>query len=116
MDVEGAVAVITGGASGIGRSTALELARRGADVVVADVNDARIEEVRAEVEGLGRRYLGVHCDVTSDASVEAMRDEAISTMGRVDIVMGNAGVAMLGPAEGLSMSVGTGSSRSTSTA
>jgi NAD(P)-dependent dehydrogenase (short-subunit alcohol dehydrogenase family) len=103
MDVEGKVAVITGGASGIGRATALELARRGADVVVADVHDERIAEVQGEVEGLGRRYLGVHCDVTNDADVERMRDAAISTMGQVDIVMSNAGVAMIGPAEGLSM-------------
>jgi NAD(P)-dependent dehydrogenase (short-subunit alcohol dehydrogenase family) len=103
MDVDGAVAVITGGASGIGRATALELARRGADVVVADVNGARIDEVRAEVEALGRRYLGVLCDVADDASVAAMRDEALDTMGHVDIVMSNAGVAMIGPPEGLSM-------------
>ncbi len=103
MDVEGAVAVITGGASGIGRSTALELARRGADIVVADLHDTRIEEVRAEVESLGRRYLGVHCDVAKDADVERLRDEALATMGHVDIAMSNAGVAMLGPAEGLSM-------------
>jgi len=103
MDVDGKVAVITGGASGIGRATALELARRGADVVVADVNDERIAEVRAEVEALGRRYLGVHCDVTSDADVERMRDAALAGMGHVDIVMSNAGVAMIGPPEGLSM-------------
>jgi NAD(P)-dependent dehydrogenase (short-subunit alcohol dehydrogenase family) len=97
MDVDGKVAVITGGA------TALELARRGTDIVVADVNDGRIAEVQAEVEGLGRRYLGVHCDVTNDADIERMRDAAISTMGHVDIVMSNAGVAMIGPPEGLSM-------------
>jgi len=103
MEIQGAVAVITGGASGIGRSTALELARRGADIVVADVNDARIEEVRVEVEALGRRYLGVHCDVSKDADVEAMRDQALSAMSHVDIVMSNAGVAMIGPPEGLSM-------------
>ena len=103
MDVDGAVAVITGGASGIGRSTALELARRGADVVVGDINDARIEEVRDEVETLGRRYLGVHCDVSKDADVDSLRDQALATMGHVDIMMSNAGVAMLGPAEGLSM-------------
>jgi NAD(P)-dependent dehydrogenase (short-subunit alcohol dehydrogenase family) len=103
MEVEGAVAVITGGASGIGRATALELARRGADIVVADLNDTRIDEVRAEVEALGRRFLGMHCDVAEDADVERLRDEAIATMGRVDIAMSNAGVAMLGPAEGLSM-------------
>jgi NAD(P)-dependent dehydrogenase (short-subunit alcohol dehydrogenase family) len=103
MDVAGKVAVITGGASGIGRATALELARRGADIVVADVHDERITEVQAEVEGLGRRYVGVHCDVTQDADVEAMRDRAIAEMGHVDIVMSNAGVAMIGPPEGLSM-------------
>jgi NAD(P)-dependent dehydrogenase (short-subunit alcohol dehydrogenase family) len=103
VEIEGAVAVITGGASGIGRSTALELARRGADIVIADLNDTRIEEVRAEVEALGRRYLGVHCDVSKDADVEAMRDQALSAMSRVDIVMSNAGVAMIGPPEGLSM-------------
>ena len=103
MNVDDAVAVVTGGASGIGRSTALELARRGADIVVADVNDARIEEVRAEVEALGRRYLGVHCDVSKNDDVDRLRDEALATMGHVDIAMSNAGVAMLGPAEGLSM-------------
>lgn len=103
MEVNGAVAVITGGASGIGRATALELARRGADIVVADLNDTRIEEVRAEVEALERRFLGVHCDVAKDADVERLRDEALGTMGHVDIAMSNAGVAMLGPAEGLSM-------------
>jgi NAD(P)-dependent dehydrogenase (short-subunit alcohol dehydrogenase family) len=103
MDAHDKVAVITGGASGIGRATALELARRGTDIVVADVNDERIAEVGAEVEALGRRYLGVRCDVTQDSDVERMRDEAIATMGQVDIVMSNAGVAMIGPPEGLSM-------------
>ncbi|MBM3671833.1 MAG: SDR family oxidoreductase [Actinobacteria bacterium] len=103
MEVADKVAVITGGASGIGRSTALELARRGADIVVADINDDRIDEVRTEVESLGRRYLGVHCDVSKDADVDRLRDEALVTMGHVDIMMSNAGVAMLGPAEGLSM-------------
>ncbi|HUV09782.1 MAG TPA: SDR family NAD(P)-dependent oxidoreductase, partial [Acidimicrobiia bacterium] len=67
MDIAGKVAVITGGASGIGRATGLELARRGADIVAADVNDVRLAEVKDEVEALGRRYLGVHCDVTQDA-------------------------------------------------
>ena len=103
MDVEGTVAVITGGASGIGRATALELARRGADIVVADFNDARIAETEAEVTALGRRYLGVHCDVAEDADVERLRDEALGEMGHVEIVMSNAGVVMLGPPEGLSM-------------
>jgi NAD(P)-dependent dehydrogenase (short-subunit alcohol dehydrogenase family) len=103
VDVDGTTAVVTGGASGIGRATALELARRGADIVVADLNDARIDDVRAEVEAVGRRYLGVHCDVAKDADIEHLRDQALEAMGHVDIVMSNAGVAMLGPPEGLSM-------------
>jgi NAD(P)-dependent dehydrogenase (short-subunit alcohol dehydrogenase family) len=103
MEVADAVAVVTGGASGIGRATTLELARRGADIVVADLHEPRMAEVRAEVEGMGRRALAVHCDVSQDADVERLRDEALAAMGRVDIVMNNAGVAMLGPGEGLSM-------------
>jgi NAD(P)-dependent dehydrogenase (short-subunit alcohol dehydrogenase family) len=103
MEVDGTVAVVTGGASGIGRATALELARRGADIVVGDIHEGRIDEVRAEIEGLGRCYLGVSCDVSNDADVERLRDSALTTMGHVDIVMSNAGVAMIGPAEGLSM-------------
>jgi NAD(P)-dependent dehydrogenase (short-subunit alcohol dehydrogenase family) len=103
MEIDGAVAVVTGGASGIGRATALELARRGADVVVADLHEARMKEVREEIEGMGRRALDVRCDVSQDADVERLRDAALDAMGRVDIVMNNAGVAMLGPAEGMSM-------------
>ena len=55
------------------------------------------------MSALGRRYLGVHCDVAKDADVERLRDEAVGEMGHVDIVMSNAGVAMIGPPEGLSM-------------
>jgi len=103
MDIGGKVAVVTGGASGIGRSTALELARRGADVVVADLHETRMGEVQTEIEGMGRRALAVRCDVSRDADVEHLRDEALAAMGHVDVLMNNAGVAMLGPAEGLSM-------------
>jgi NAD(P)-dependent dehydrogenase (short-subunit alcohol dehydrogenase family) len=99
MQIEGAVAVVTGGASGIGRGTALELARRGADVVIADVHDLRMEEVRKEIEALGRRGLMVHCDVSLDSDVEHLRREVLEEMGRVDILMNNAGVALLGPPE-----------------
>ncbi len=100
MKIEaGAVAVVTGGASGIGRSCAVEFARRGADVVVADIHDERMAEVVAEIEGFGRRAIGVRCDVTSDDDVTALRDRALETMGHVDLVMNNAGVAVLGPPE-----------------
>src|SRR5215213_3642382 len=84
MEFQGATAVVTGGASGIGRSTALELARRGADVVLADIHD-------------GRLCLPVPCDVTSDADVATLADAAFAEFGTVDLLMNNAGIAVLGP-------------------
>ena len=97
MDIEGSVAVVTGGASGIGRATALELAARGADVVVADIHDERLAQTVADIEELGRRALAVRCDVTSDTEVEHLEAEAIREFGRVDILMNNAGIVVLGP-------------------
>lgn len=104
MEVEGAVAAITGGASGIGRATALELVRRGVSgIVLADVHDERLAETQAAIEDLGARAVTVHCDVSRDDDVERYRDEALAAFDHVDIVMNNAGVAMIGPPEGLSM-------------
>ncbi len=104
MEIEGKVAAITGGASGIGRATALELVRRGATgVVLADLNDERLAETKDAIEALGAKAVTVHCDVSKDADVERYRDEALAAFDDVDIVMNNAGVAMIGPAEGLSM-------------
>jgi NAD(P)-dependent dehydrogenase (short-subunit alcohol dehydrogenase family) len=104
MNLDGTVAVVTGGASGIGRATALELARRGARAVaLADVNDTRLDETVAELEALGARPLPVHCDVSNDADVERLRDETLAAFGHVDVVMNNAGVALLGPPDTLSM-------------
>jgi len=97
VDVDGRTAVVTGGASGIGRGTALELARRGADVVVADIHEDRLAETVAAIEALGRRALAVRCDVTSDADVDSLAATAFETFGAVDLVMNNAGIAVLGP-------------------
>lgn len=104
MEIEGTVAAITGGASGIGRATALELVRRGASgVVLADLHDERLAESKAAIEELGASAVTVHCDVSKDGDVERYRDEALAAFDHVDIVMNNAGVAMIGPPEGLSM-------------
>jgi NAD(P)-dependent dehydrogenase (short-subunit alcohol dehydrogenase family) len=103
MQLTGKVAVITGGASGIGRGTALAMARHGTDLVIADINDRRLEETRAAIAALGRRALAVHCEVSSDADVERLGATALREMGRVDIVMNNAGVVLRGALEQISV-------------
>lgn len=103
MKLAGEIAVVTGGASGIGRATALAFARGGADIVLADVNDARLAAVSEEVRQLGRRVLAVHCDVSLDADVERLAEQAELQMGPVGVVMNNAGVVLRGAVEEISM-------------
>lgn len=93
------VAVITGGASGIGRGIALEVASRGANVAIADIHEARLADTVEDLEALGVQAIGIRCDVTSDESVEAFRDEVIGRFGHVDLLCNNAGVAVIGPPE-----------------
>jgi NAD(P)-dependent dehydrogenase (short-subunit alcohol dehydrogenase family) len=97
VEIQGATAVVTGGASGIGRGVALELARRGADVVLADIHDERLSDTAAAVTALGRRCLPVRCDVTSDDDVDALADAAVAEFGQVDVLMNNAGISVMGP-------------------
>lgn len=103
MKLAGEVAVITGGASGIGRGSALAMARRGADIVLADVNDQRLADVASEIAALGRRVLAVHCDVSRDEDVERLAREAEAGLGPVGLVMNNAGVVLRGALEELTM-------------
>jgi NAD(P)-dependent dehydrogenase (short-subunit alcohol dehydrogenase family) len=95
---DGQVAVVTGGASGIGRSIAEEFARRGAAVAIADIHAARLEETVASLEAIGADALGVSCDVTSDEQVGRLHDAVIERFGQVDVLCNNAGIATLGPA------------------
>jgi NAD(P)-dependent dehydrogenase (short-subunit alcohol dehydrogenase family) len=98
VNLAGEIAVITGGASGIGRGTALAMARQGADIVLADVNDLRLAAVEQEIKALGRRVLSVHCDVARDEDVARLAAEA-ATLGPVGVVMNNAGVVLRGALE-----------------
>ncbi|MFO0691585.1 MAG: SDR family NAD(P)-dependent oxidoreductase [Myxococcota bacterium] len=100
---EGQVAVVTGGASGIGRGIAESLARRGAHVALADLHEARLAETVAALEARGVRAMGLRCDVTSDADVERFRDAVLARFGRVDLLCNNAGVSVLGPCERVAM-------------
>jgi 3-oxoacyl-[acyl-carrier protein] reductase len=89
----GRVAVVTGAASGIGAGIAEAFARQGADVVVADKAPAEAAaEVVAAIERHGRAALYVHTDVSDEASVRAMAEQAIARFGRVDILVNNAGI------------------------
>ena len=91
-DLRGKVAVITGGASGIGLATARALAAEGARLVLADIEDGPLAAAAAELDALG-----VRCDVSSLESVQALADAAYERHGAVDIVFNNAGVAVGGP-------------------
>ncbi len=85
-EIEGRVAVVTGGASGIGRGIAEAFIARGATVVLADVEEGPLAEAAAELGATG-----VRTDVSDFASVEALRDATLERHGRVDIVVNNAG-------------------------
>src|SRR5689334_7009709 len=95
-------AVVTGGASGIGRALALRFAREGAHVVVADLDEAGMAETVAGVTQTGRRGLAVKTDVSRLADVQALADRAFREMGAVHVVCNNAGVALWGGLESVS--------------
>jgi NAD(P)-dependent dehydrogenase (short-subunit alcohol dehydrogenase family) len=100
MDVGKRVAVVTGGASGIGRSLCLGLARRGAAaIVVADVDAPGAAEVAAEIEAGGHRALAVTADVGHAAQAEALIRRAEDAFGRVDLLFSNAGIVVPGGLE-----------------
>lgn len=90
------VAVITGGASGIGRATALSMAKRGARVVLADINAQAAKEAAAEISSLGGEAFAVHCDVADENAFKSLKACALDRFGAVDLVMNNVGVLTRG--------------------
>jgi citronellol/citronellal dehydrogenase len=96
----GKVALVTGGGTGIGRATAVELARTGAKVVVCGRRPEPLEDVRAQ---LGDDCLAVPTDVREPEQVAALVDQALERLGRIDILVNNAGGQFLAPAEEISL-------------
>ena len=93
MRLQGKVAVVTGGGSGIGEGIVMCMAREGADVAIPDIQEGNAQHVAREVEKLGRKALAMRCDVTRSADVKASLDRIRSEMGGVDILVNNAGMA-----------------------
>jgi NAD(P)-dependent dehydrogenase (short-subunit alcohol dehydrogenase family) len=92
MNVSGKTAIITGGGSGIGRATALLLAREGAAIVVADYNEAGAKETVAQIEAAGGKAAAVRADVSKPADLDAIFAFAESSFGGFDVLYNNAGV------------------------
>jgi len=97
MRLEGKVAVITGGAQGLGRAITLGMAREGAKVVVADLQADKAESVAEEARALGAEALALEVNVASEPSVQRLAEETFKRFGAVDILVNDAGVYLRSP-------------------
>jgi NAD(P)-dependent dehydrogenase (short-subunit alcohol dehydrogenase family) len=92
-NLEGKSALVTGGASGIGRATALAFAREGARVAVADILEEAAQRTVTEIEAMGGQAMAIACDVTDDDAVKAMIAATVDAFGGLDCAFNNAGIA-----------------------
>lgn len=90
--VERRVAIVTGGARGIGGATALRLAEAGRDIVIADVLDAEAAKTIAGIEALGQRAIYIKTDVSDESAVKALMERTLAEFGRLDILVCCAGI------------------------
>jgi NAD(P)-dependent dehydrogenase (short-subunit alcohol dehydrogenase family) len=97
LDLDGKVAVVIGGSSGIGRTLARGLAEAGADVVASARRIELVNEIADEIETLGRRSLRVSCDVTDRESLEKVLEASAEALGKVDILVNAAGMNQRAP-------------------
>jgi NADP-dependent 3-hydroxy acid dehydrogenase YdfG len=96
-DLQGTVALVTGASSGIGEATARALAQAGAAVAIAARRKDRLDRLAAEIEDAGGRALAIESDITDPAQAQAAVARAVDDLGRLDTVINNAGVMLLGP-------------------
>ncbi len=102
FDLTGRVAVVTGGSKGLGAAMAAGLASAGADLVLASRTLSEVEEVASEIaRDYGHQAIGVACDVSQPADVEALVQSALKKFGKIDILVNNAGINIRGPIDEL---------------
>ena len=89
--LDGRRVLITGGAQGIGLEMAMKFAGRGADVVIADLNEGKLPEAKAKIEALGVSAWGFPVDVTNPASIAALKAQIAAEVGPIDVLVNNAG-------------------------
>lgn len=103
FDLTGKVAIVTGGGTGLGRQMAEGLAEAGANVVLCARKKERCEQAAKDIEALGVKTLALGCDVKSAAEVRSAVDATISTFGRLDILINNAGTSWGAPVEEMTL-------------
>ena len=99
FDLTGKKALVTGGAMGIGRACAEIMAKAGADIAIADVNEEVGQKTVAKLQSFGVKSLFIHCDITDKTQVQAMVATVAETMGRLDIAVNSAGISICGKDE-----------------
>lgn len=96
FDLSGKTAVVTGASSGLGADAALAYAQAGADVALLARRVEKLNEVKTEIEELGRKAIVVVCDVTQEDSVKEAMENVLAVFGHIDILLNNAGIAVRG--------------------
>ncbi len=97
LGLKGKVVLITGGAQGIGRSIAIEMAREGAEIAVADINGQTFESVISEIKSMGQNAIAILADVRRKNDAKRMVETTVRDFGRIDILVNNAGLTRLAP-------------------
>lgn len=103
FDLVGKVAAVTGASSGLGADAAVSYAEAGADVALLARRTEKLEKVKDKIKAMGSRAIAVQCDVTDETSVKNAMDTVISSFGHIDILLNNAGVAVRGGVDSMSV-------------